>query len=401
MWRMWKQDYQCYACPSTPPGGVPCESAGRWATCPKCTSKSGVFNITECYAKSEWRHGLNIWAGVDITLTGLTIENTGGDGIQTGAGVEGGDVPGGLPPGTRSLLTKNVVIRNVTLSNNHRQGISVISAMGLLVEDSVMQGTNGTAPEAGVDIEPDNPTSALIDIVFRRCRFVDNNGGGALMVFGNLDQYQDAPITILFEDCDASWRENFPFQSPWYDAAGYMIAGGPNLAQATPGGSVTVRGGTVRGSAGAGIGIYKKPLSGPAVSFADVTLINTAQLDPPRSIEFSYGDPGYVVHTSPIMLMDHSGGIGGVWFEGVKVVMGESNQSIPPPFLSYNQWPCDPGSSCPHVTGEIGGAIDVQPWNKNAAQCAPRLMGAGGKLLINGSLFGHELLQNVSISCLA
>jgi hypothetical protein len=25
---------------------------------------------------------LNLWAGVDITITGLTIENTGGDGIQ-------------------------------------------------------------------------------------------------------------------------------------------------------------------------------------------------------------------------------------------------------------------------------------------------------------------------------
>jgi hypothetical protein len=36
VWRMWKWDYQCYACPPTPAGGVPCESAGRWATCPKC-----------------------------------------------------------------------------------------------------------------------------------------------------------------------------------------------------------------------------------------------------------------------------------------------------------------------------------------------------------------------------
>ena len=123
VWRMWKHDYQCYACPPTPAGGVPCESAGRWATCPKCDPQSKLFNSTECYAKSEWRHGLNLWAGVDVTITGLTIENTGGDGIQTGAGIEGGDVPGGLPPGSGSptLLTKNVVIRNVTLSNNHRQ----------------------------------------------------------------------------------------------------------------------------------------------------------------------------------------------------------------------------------------------------------------------------------------
>eukprot|EP01052_Picozoa_sp_SAG31_P078372 SAG31_NODE_37870_length_300_cov_1.537313_1_plen_89_part_10 len=54
--RMWKEDYQCYACPPTPAGGVPCQSAGRWSTCPKCDPKSSTFNNTECYAKSEWRH---------------------------------------------------------------------------------------------------------------------------------------------------------------------------------------------------------------------------------------------------------------------------------------------------------------------------------------------------------
>lgn len=54
-----------------------------------------------------------------------------------------------------------------------------------------------------------------------------------------------------------------------------------------------------------------------------------------------------------------------------------------------------------NVTGDIGGDIDVQPWNKNVAQCTPRLMGTGGVSLVNGSLFGHELLQNVSISCSA
>ena len=123
---------------------MPCQSAGRFHTCPQCNPTSKLFNATRCYAKAEWRHGLNIWAGVDITVSGLTIENSGGDGIETGAGIEGGDTPGGLPPGTPALMARNIVIRNVSLLNNHRQGISVISADGLLVEDSIMAGTNGT-----------------------------------------------------------------------------------------------------------------------------------------------------------------------------------------------------------------------------------------------------------------
>ena len=68
-----------------------------------------------------------------------------------------------------------MVVRNVSLENNHRQGMvstatvgpshlatrssdadrccqqSVISAVGLLVEDTVFRDTNGTAPEAGVE----------------------------------------------------------------------------------------------------------------------------------------------------------------------------------------------------------------------------------------------------------
>jgi hypothetical protein len=121
-WRMWKQDYQCYACPEPQPAGaLPCKF------CPKCDPKSKLYNSTECYAKSEWRHGLNLWSGVDITITGLTIDHSGGDGIQTGAGTEGGDRPGGIQPGTPTTRTRNVVIQNVDLSNNHRQGISVIS----------------------------------------------------------------------------------------------------------------------------------------------------------------------------------------------------------------------------------------------------------------------------------
>ena len=83
--------------------------------------------------------------------------------------------------------------------------------------------SRGTAPESGVDIEADNPRSILVDIVFRRCQFVDNNGCGVEMAIGNLDYDIDAPISILFEGCDVSWRDDYPFESPWYDGYGYMI----------------------------------------------------------------------------------------------------------------------------------------------------------------------------------
>lgn len=283
VFKMWKHDYQCTACPPSP--SLPCDP------CPACDPKSKLYNVTICYAKSEQRHGLNIWCGVDITVKGLTIDNSGGDGIMTG----------GLESGTAATRTRRVHIKEVTSSNNHRQGISVISAVGLLVEDSTFRDTNGTAPEAGVDIEADNTHSILVDIVFRRCRFADNNGCGVQMNIDALSHAADAPISITFEDCDVSWRDDFPFESPWFDGAGYLVGAGKAA------GSVTVRGGTVQGSAGAGIEISGKPLSGPAVTFADVLLNNTGRVKFPQE----YKKPW--IHGAPIMLMDGGGGIGGVW----------------------------------------------------------------------------------------
>ena len=295
-WKMWKRDYQCTACPAKTPG--PCEP------CPRCDPNSRLYNQTQCYTKAEWRHGLNIMCGVDITIKGLVIDSTGGDGIMTG----------GLQAGTASTRTRNVVIQGVELSNNHRQGISVVSAVGLLVEDSTMRGTNGTAPEAGVDIEPDDTGSILVDIVFRRCHFLDNNGCGVVMALKKLEHDVDAPMSILFEDCHVGWRDDYMFESHSWSTdpfgAGIMVGG------AKAAGSITVRGGTVTGSAGAGISVVNKPLSGPTITFADVTLNNTGRVDK------GFPQP-WMLHVAPIMLIDEIGGIGGLWFESVRVIMLE------------------------------------------------------------------------------
>ena len=64
------------------------------------------------------------------------------------------------------------------------------------------------------DIEPDNPLSILVDIVFRQCRFIDNAGPGVKMNLARLTHDQDAPMSIIFEDCDISWSQGYEFQSP-------------------------------------------------------------------------------------------------------------------------------------------------------------------------------------------
>jgi hypothetical protein len=90
--------------------------------CPACDNTSKSFSDKACYTKAEQRHGLNLWCGSDITVKGLRVDLSGGDGIMTG-GLESGDEGG---PG-RSR-TRDVFIKDVDLSNSTYAGSSVLTS---------------------------------------------------------------------------------------------------------------------------------------------------------------------------------------------------------------------------------------------------------------------------------
>jgi hypothetical protein len=139
------------------------------------------------YEKAEWRMGLSFNGCTNIRVEGLRIESTGGDGIYIGTT-------------GRQEYCKDVVIRDVVCFDNHRQGISVIGAENLLIENSTFASTWGTAPSAGIDLEPDSPTQRLVNIVVRNCIFEDNEGHEVLVYGKNLDE-SAPPISIRFENC--------------------------------------------------------------------------------------------------------------------------------------------------------------------------------------------------------
>ena len=145
------------------------------------------YQNAQAYEKSEWRHALAFYACENVTIDGLTIEASGGDGIYLGAG------SGGAP-------CRKVTLRKVTCADNHRQGISVISAEDLLIEDGVFKDTAGTAPQAGIDFEPNSAAERLKHCVLRRCRFENNAADGILFALGQLDS-ESEPISILLDQC--------------------------------------------------------------------------------------------------------------------------------------------------------------------------------------------------------
>ena len=136
------------------------------------------------YAKSEFRACLAIYGGTNVKIMGITCANSGGDGIY---------IAGGRRP-----FSKDIVLKDVVADNNYRQGISVISVDGLLIEDSVLRGTEGTPPGAGIDFEPNRPTDRLTGIILKNCVIEKNQSYGIWVYTGNLAP-DSMPVQIVIE----------------------------------------------------------------------------------------------------------------------------------------------------------------------------------------------------------
>ncbi len=142
---------------------------------------------TDAYAKAEWRHCLSILSCSNVKVHGLTLAESGGDGIYLGVA-------------RRGVTNANVHIKDVICDGNNRQGISVISAENLLIEDTVLKNTSGTAPQAGIDFEPNHPGEKVVNCVMRNC-VAENNVGPAYVLYLRPLDGTSAPVSVRIEDC--------------------------------------------------------------------------------------------------------------------------------------------------------------------------------------------------------
>jgi hypothetical protein len=93
-----------------------------------------------------------------------------------------------------------VVIRDVVCDRNYRQGISVITAENLLIENCLLKNTAGTAPAAGIDFEPNRASERLVDCVMRNC-IIENNQGYGIHIYARPLDATSKPISIRIENC--------------------------------------------------------------------------------------------------------------------------------------------------------------------------------------------------------
>ena len=144
------------------------------------------------YTDGEWRHGISLLSCSDIVIKGLTIRETGGDGIYVGVWSSGAQT-----------YCSDITIQDCVCDNNYRQGISVISVDNLKVSYCEFTNTKGTLPEAGVDFEPNDSYNRLANVSFKDCRFTGNYGNGIKFALANLDS-ASVPVSVNFNNCYVS-----------------------------------------------------------------------------------------------------------------------------------------------------------------------------------------------------
>lgn len=138
------------------------------------------------YARSEHRHGLDFSDVCGLHIENLKIVSTGGDAIYLGGSPNGGCV--------------DVTIRGVKAVDNHRQGLSVISAENLLVADCIFENTCGTPPMDAIDFEPNNPGQRIVNCVVSNCVARGNLGFAWDVAVNHLDS-KSRPVSVEFIDC--------------------------------------------------------------------------------------------------------------------------------------------------------------------------------------------------------
>jgi hypothetical protein len=137
-----------------------------------------VFRMRKAeYTSGEWRHCLDIENSSNVTVRGISCNDSGGDGLYVG-------------------YSTYVTIEDCIFDNNRRQGSSITGGVNHIyyLRDHFTN-TSGTAPQSGIDIEPNDPNGFLLDVNIDDC-FTDGNAGDGLMISTWLMNSTSQPISV-------------------------------------------------------------------------------------------------------------------------------------------------------------------------------------------------------------
>jgi polygalacturonase len=114
----------------------------------------------------EWGMCIGILGSSNVSVSDLTVRDGWGDGIYVGYS------------GTQTC--RNISIENVISDNNRRVALGIISVDGMIVKNSVFKNSNGTDPQSGIDIEP-NDGNTVTNVQVFNSQFLNNINNGVVV----------------------------------------------------------------------------------------------------------------------------------------------------------------------------------------------------------------------------
>ena len=127
---------------------------------------------------SEFKGGIFVTGSV-VRLENVHCVNCVGDGFE--------------------LRGTNIVLDGCSSDNAYRNGLSITDGYAVVVANSSFANTNGTAPECGIDVEPDLAASDCYNIHFTNCYASGNVSHGAQVLLS--DTPTGVQRDIHFTDC--------------------------------------------------------------------------------------------------------------------------------------------------------------------------------------------------------
>jgi parallel beta-helix repeat protein len=107
----------------------------------------------------EWGFGIDLRGSNNVFVESVTARDNWGDGFYIGGNA------------------KNSTFCSVVADNNRRQGMSITSADGIVVKNSIFKNTHGASPQSGIDIEP-NAGERVDNAQILNSQFLNNASAG-------------------------------------------------------------------------------------------------------------------------------------------------------------------------------------------------------------------------------
>ena len=131
-----------------------------------------TLEMPDVKTDGEWRHIINIKSSRNIAISSLNINNARGDGIYIGCIHKDGTPP----------FSQEITLESVSTQKALRHGLTIISAIGVLVRDCSFAESNGFHYSCGIDIEPHVHEKEVIkDIKLVNVSTSRNNSFGLLI----------------------------------------------------------------------------------------------------------------------------------------------------------------------------------------------------------------------------